>query len=181
MPAAVATILFIAPSVPAQTAGSERTLWDVQIPKSAQDLTGNKKLVFDTWQAFWRGDIEAGLANMADDVTWLIPGKMKTSGLVEGKDNLRKFRHSNLHIFRESHHTVVGIYGDGNTVVMEMSAKAVLRNGQPYENAGVTVWQIENDKIKHVREYVDTYKAMAIEAVIKGQPIFNTRQTDEGH
>jgi ketosteroid isomerase-like protein len=149
---------------------SDKTNWDVAIPASAEHLTGNKKLVFDTWRAFWRGDVETGLANMTDDVSWFIPGAMKTSGLKDGKDAVRAFRQGNLNIFRENHHTVVGVYGDGNTVILELSAKAVLTNGQPYENAGVTVWEIEDGKIRRVREYVDTHKAMAVNALFAKGP-----------
>ncbi len=142
------------------------TQWKLTLPKSAESLTGNKKLVFDTWQLFWRGKIEEGLVNMTNDVTWHVPGAMKTSGLKDGKDAVRNFRKSNLNIFAEQHHTVVGIYGDGNVVVMEMSSKGRLRNGVEYENSGVTVWEVENGKVRRVREYVDTYKAMQVNAVV---------------
>ena len=59
----------------------------------------NKSLVYDTWQAFWRGDIEAGLANFADDATWLVPGRLKASGIKRGKEEIRRFRESNLTVF----------------------------------------------------------------------------------
>jgi ketosteroid isomerase-like protein len=163
---AMAALSFFVRPVFAQQVLSNSPTSDVTIPESAQGLTGDKKLVFDTWVAFWRGDVERGLANMTDDVTWLVPGSMKTSGLKDGKDAVRKFRHNNLSLFSEIHTKVVGIYSDGNTVVMEMSSTAKLKNGQPYENAGITVWDMENGKIKRVREYVDTYKAAALNAMI---------------
>src|SRR4051794_6355905 len=97
----------------------DATRWDVSIPERYRDLDGNRKLVFDTWHAFWRGEVEAGLANMHDDISWLIPGSMKTSGMKRGKEEIRNFRFGNLHIFSEQHHQVVGIYGDGDVVVME--------------------------------------------------------------
>jgi uncharacterized protein len=125
----------------------------------------NKRLVRETWQAFWRGDVEAGLLNMADDVTWFIPGNMKTSGLKRGKAEVGKFRHNNLDIFLELQRNVVGLYAEGATVVLEVAASGRLKNGNAYENAGCVVWEIENGKIQRVREYIDTAKAAAINEV----------------
>jgi hypothetical protein len=129
------------------------------------DTEHNKLLVKNTWDAFWRGDIDAGLANMADDVTWFTPGTMALSGLKAGKDAIRQFRFSELDIFLELRRTVVGLYGDGNTVILEVRAEGRLRNGDPYENAGCVVWEVENGKIARVRQYVDTQKALAINAI----------------
>src|SRR5207245_981446 len=112
-------------------------------------LQGNKQIVLETWLAFQHGDVEAGLANMTEDVTWLAPGANGLSGLKDGKDALRKFRRGELKLFTDLHHKVVGIYGDGNTVVMELSSWGHIINGQPYDNAGVTVWDFEGSKIKH--------------------------------
>ena len=129
------------------------------------DVEINKRLVKDTWDAFWRGDIDAGLANMAEDVTWFTPGTMALSGLKTGKDAIRQFRFNELDIFLELRRTVVGLYGDGNTVILEVRAEGRLSNGDPYENAGCVVWEVEDGKIKRVRQYVDTQKALAINAL----------------
>jgi ketosteroid isomerase-like protein len=102
---------------------------------------------------------------MADDVTWFIPGNMKTSGLKRGKAEVGKFRHNNLDIFLELQRNVVGLYAEGATVVLEVAASGRLKNGKAYENAGCVVWEIENGKIQRVREYIDTAKAAAINAV----------------
>jgi ketosteroid isomerase-like protein len=131
------------------------------------DVAENKKLVKDTWDAFWRGNIEAGVANMADDIAWFTPGAMAMSGWKRGKDEIRKFRFTELDIFLELNRNVIGLYGDGNTVILEVKAEGRLKNGEPYENAGCVVWEIENGKIARVRQYVDTYKAMAINALFK--------------
>jgi uncharacterized protein len=130
-------------------------------------MTGaaNKNLVRETWEAFWRGDIEAGLVNMADDVTWFIPGTMRTSGLKRGKAEVGKFRRNNLDLFIELQRKVVGLYADGATVILEVAASGRLKNGKVYENAGCVVWEIENGKIQRVREYVDTAKAAAVNEV----------------
>jgi ketosteroid isomerase-like protein len=131
----------------------------------------NKKIVKATWDAFWRGDIEAGVANMSDDITWFTQGDMKMAGTKVGKDAIRKFRFTELDVFKDLKRDVVGVYGDGNTVVMELKAVGHLRNGEPYENGGVVVYELDNGKIVRVRQYVDTQKAMALNALFdeKGQ------------
>jgi ketosteroid isomerase-like protein len=167
---AVGIVLLVSAPTFAQAEASKSSS-DVFIPDSVKTVTGNKKLVLDTWLAFWRGDVEAGLANMTDDVTWFNPTSLKVGGMINGKDALRKFRktvepHGSYNIFLELHTRIVGIYGDGNTVVLEDTGAGRLKNGQAYENETVKVVEIENGKIKHVREYADTAKAMAVNALV---------------
>jgi ketosteroid isomerase-like protein len=148
---------------------SDDAVFRITEPEFAKSLTGNKLLIWETWLAFTRGDHEAGLANMAEDVTWLIPGTMKTSGLKKGKEEVRRLRRSVFKsIFRDLEQTMMGIYGDGNVVVSELRVKGHLRNGQAYGGDSATVWVIENGKIRHVREYTDTQRAMAVNAVLQG-------------
>jgi len=130
----------------------------------------NKKLVMDTWLAFWRGDIEEGVANMTDDIAWFTPGTNQFSGWKRGKDAIRAFRFGELDIFEELKREIIGLYGDGDTVVMEALAVGRLRNGAPYENAGCVVWQIRDGKIHTVRQYVDTQKAAAISTLLHSAP-----------
>jgi len=131
------------------------------------DAERNKKLVKDTWEAFWRGDIDAGLANMSDDITWFTPGTMALSGLKRGKDAMRQFRFGEFDIFLELRRHVVGLHADGNTVILEVEAEGRLKNGEPYENAGCVIWEVDDGKITRVRQYVDTQKALAINALFK--------------
>jgi hypothetical protein len=147
-------------------AGSDDAVFHLNVPSFAESLTGNKRIAWETLRAFLQGAHEAGMANLADDITWLIPGSMKTSGLLEGKDAVRKFQESvKKAIFRDLERTIAGIYGDGDIVVSEQSAKGHLRNGEPYENASCFVWEFQDGKVKHIREYTDTQKAMAVDAV----------------
>jgi uncharacterized protein len=126
------------------------------------DTERNKRIVKATWDAFWSGEVDKGLENMSEDIIWQAPEGNAMGGPKRGKAEIRKFRFTELDVFLELRRTVVGIYGDGGTVVMELKAEGKLRNGEPYENAGCVVYDLENDKIVRVRQYVDTQKAMAI-------------------
>jgi ketosteroid isomerase-like protein len=51
-----------------------------------------KAFVTNTGNAFGKGDIKAAFANMADNVSWVVPGDMPgVSGLKRGKDEILKF------------------------------------------------------------------------------------------
>lgn len=56
------------------------------------DAEQNKELIKQTWAAFGKGDLKAAFANMADNVSWLVPGNMPgTSGIKKGKDEIVGF------------------------------------------------------------------------------------------
>jgi ketosteroid isomerase-like protein len=122
----------------------------------------NVALVLQTWEAFWRGDIEAGLANLHADATWLVPGAMPASGLKRGHAEIAAFRRGNISTFAKIERQVRAIHSAENFVAIESIANGVLHDGRAYENAGCVIWELRDGKIAHVREYIDTHKAMAI-------------------
>jgi uncharacterized protein len=138
-------------------------VFNILVAGHLQAVGGNKRLVLATAQALWGGEIEAGLANMADDVTFSIPGAMRTSGLHRGKQAVRELHQSiSSVLFRDMQVSVTGLYGDGDAVIMEMTTHGHLRKGELYEQVGCSVWIVKEAKIHEVREYLDTHKAMAV-------------------
>ena len=120
----------------------------------------NKELVTKTWHAFVKGDIKAAFANMSDDVSWLIPGKLSLSGLKKGKAAVLDFSRGAAKIFPKGLTTDIRrVYGDGDVVVLELTNKGKVANGRDYENDYCFVFEIEGGKIRRVREYLDTHKA----------------------
>ncbi len=73
----------------------------------------NADMVTKAWTALVKGDADAALANMSDEISWVIPGHLPG---------------------------VSGLKRD---------------NGKPYENEYCFVYEIENGKIRRIREYVD--------------------------
>jgi ketosteroid isomerase-like protein len=145
-----------------------KAVFRISVPDSLQHCTGNKAVVLRACEAFWRGDIEAGLGYMTDDATMFVPGAMKTSGLYQGKDAVRTIRQMTTQtIFREADLEIVGLYSDDDTVVLELLTKAVLTSGHAYDQQGCSVWKIRDGKICAVREYIDTQKAMAVNATLE--------------
>jgi ketosteroid isomerase-like protein len=124
-------------------------------------VEGNKEMVTSTWEAFVKGDIKTAFANMSDEISWLIPGNLSNlSGLRKGKAAILEFARNAGRTFPNGLQTQISrVYGDGDTVILELTNRGKLANGKDYENEYCFVFEIEAGKIRRVREYVDTQKA----------------------
>jgi uncharacterized protein len=120
-----------------------------------------KAFVTKTWNAFGKGDIKAAFANLADNVSWVIPGNMPgVSGLKRGKDEIMKFMSGISQVFPEGLQSEIRkTFCDGDTVIIELTNRGKVSNGKSYENEYCFIFELENDKIRRIREYVDTQKA----------------------
>jgi uncharacterized protein len=97
---------------------------------------------------------------MADNVSWLVPGNTPTSGLKRGKEEILKFMSGFSQAFPEGMKIEIRkTYCDGDTVILELTNRGKVSNGKNYENEYCFVFELENDKIRRIREYVDTQKA----------------------
>jgi ketosteroid isomerase-like protein len=119
----------------------------------------NKELVTNFWSAFSTGDIKIAFAYLSDEISWLIPGNLEMSGLRKGKAEILNFARGAAKQFPGGLKSEVRrLYGDGDTVLIEMTNRGKLFNGRDYENEYCFVFEIEAGKIRRVREYVDTQK-----------------------
>lgn len=124
----------------------------------------NKEMVKATWTAFAKGDIKTAFGNIADNVSWLVPGNIPgVSGVKRGRDEILKFMGAFASKIPEGMHSeITRAYADGDTVILELTNKAKVSNGKFYENEYCFVFEIENGKIRRIREYTDTQKAKDI-------------------
>ena len=129
-----------------------------EMPMSVE---ANKQMVTSTWEAFVKGDLKTAFANMSDEISWLIPGNLSNlSGLRKGKAAILEFARNAAKSFPNGLLTQISrTYGDGDTVILELTNRGKLANGRDYENEYCFVFEIEAGKIRRVREYVDTQKA----------------------
>jgi uncharacterized protein len=120
-----------------------------------------KAFVTNTWGLFGKGDIKAAFANMADNVSWVVPGNMPgVSGLKRGKEEILKFMSGVSQTFPEGLKSEIRkTFCDGDTVIIELTNRGKVSNGKSYENEYCFVFELENDKIRRIREYVDTQRA----------------------
>lgn len=129
-------------------------------------IESNKELVTNFWGAFAKGDIKSAFANLSDEVSWLIPGNLPNlSGLRRGKGEILNFARTAAKMFPGGLKSEIRrVYGDGDTVLIEMTNRGKLFNGRDYENEYCFVFEIEAGKIRRVREYVDTQKVKELSA-----------------
>jgi uncharacterized protein len=121
----------------------------------------NKEMVKATWLAFASGDIKTAFGNMADNVSWLVPGNVPgTSGVKRGKDEILKFVAGLGSVFPEGLQTeITRAHASNDAVILELTNRGKVSNGKFYENEYCFVFELENGKIRRIREYVDTQKA----------------------
>jgi uncharacterized protein len=118
----------------------------------------NKELVAKTWRAFITGDLDTALANMSDEVSWVIPGNLPNiSGLKRGKEAIRASGQGAKTAFpngiKSEIHKIHAT--DDNTVIVELTNQGKVANGKDYRNEYCFVFEVEGGKIRRVREYVD--------------------------
>jgi len=122
----------------------------------------NAEFVQKTWRDLIGGKVEAALANMSDEVSWLIPGDVpNVSGLKRGKDEVRKFVSGIGQTFPQGLQTEIRkTYSAGDAVIVELTNRGKVFNGKDYENEYCFVFELEGGKIRRIREYVDMHKVV---------------------
>lgn len=122
----------------------------------------NAEVVRKTWQDLIGGKVEAALANMSEDVSRLIPGNVpNVSGLRRGKEEVRKFVSGIGQAFPQGLQTEIRkTHAAGDAVIVKLTNRGKAFNGKDYENEYCFVFELENGKIRRIREYVDMHKVV---------------------
>src|SRR5580698_5003602 len=109
----------------------------------------NKEMVKAAWNAVGKGDIKTAFGNMADNVSWLIPGNIPgTSGVKRGKDEILKFMAGIGNVFPEGMQSeITRAHGTDDAVILELTNRGKVSNGKFYENEYCFVFEPENGKI----------------------------------
>jgi ketosteroid isomerase-like protein len=118
----------------------------------------NKELVTKTWRAFITGDVDTALANMSEEISWVIPGNLQgISGLKRGKQAIREFGSNVGRAFPQGLNSDINkVHAAGDdTVIVELTNHGKAANGKDYRNEYCFIFEIESGKIRRVREYVD--------------------------
>jgi ketosteroid isomerase-like protein len=123
----------------------------------------NKDIARKTWEAAVRGDIDTATAHVSDEVSWLLPASVNPGGPLKGKQAVAGFFKSLGTAFPGGMKTEIRrVYGDGDTVLMELTNRGQTAKGKQYENEYCFVLEFEGGKIRRVREYTDTAKVKEI-------------------
>jgi ketosteroid isomerase-like protein len=127
--------------------------------------TENKNVVLGFVEAFSRGNIEAAKAVVADDATWWIPGSLPVSGTYRGKKGIfEEFLGKAGALFQPNSVSIQvrNAIAEGDLVAVEWIARGKTAKGKNYENYYHLMFEVKNDKIQAIREYVDTLYAKEV-------------------
>lgn len=118
----------------------------------------NKKLIQDMFAELSKGNAQAFLNNMADDVQFTIMGTTKYSGTCNGKQELLSKVLSPLSAQLEGGLTITpeNFIAEGDFVAMQARGKSNTKAGGTYNNTYCQVFRIVNGKVQQVTEYLDT-------------------------
>ena len=118
----------------------------------------NKQFISNMFAELSKGNGDAFLNALADDVSFTIIGSTKYSGTFKGKQELINKLLAPLNAQVEGGMTITpyNLIADGDFVAMQARGKALSKNGRRYDNTYCHVFRFANGKVQEVTEYLDT-------------------------
>ncbi len=118
----------------------------------------NKQLIQNMFAELSKGNAEAFLGNMADNVRFTLIGTTKYSGTFNGKQELisKLLAPLTAQLDGGISLTPENFIADGEYVAMQARGKAITKAGKSYNNTYCQVFRIVNGKVQEVTEYLDT-------------------------
>lgn len=118
----------------------------------------NKKLIQDMFAELSKGNGEAFLGNLADDVQITLIGTTKFSGTFNGKQEFIEKVLAPLGAQLEGGIAITpsNFIAEGDFVAMQAKGKSTTKGGKSYDNTYCQVFQIVNGKVQRMTEYLDT-------------------------
>ncbi len=118
----------------------------------------NKQLIRNMFAELSKGNAQAFLGNMADNVRFTIIGTTKFSGTFNGKQELVNKVLTPLTSQLEGGLTITvdNLIAEGDHVVMQGRGKSTTKAGKSYNNTYCQVFRIANGKVQEITEYLDT-------------------------
>jgi len=118
----------------------------------------NKRLMQQISAELAKGNSQALVDALAEDVAWTITGTTAFSRTYNGKSSLLKDLLGPLFSQLEEPLTMVAdrFIADGEYVVVECRGQATTKAGVPYNNKYCLVCRMDDGKIKELVEYMDT-------------------------
>ncbi|TGN89721.1 DUF4440 domain-containing protein [Bradyrhizobium yuanmingense] len=128
-------------------------------------VTSPRDVVLNAWKTFSSRDPERIAALFTEDAEWIAPKGNATAIALDHTDHMKgphqiaRFIAQEMHrLFSDIDLAFRGVYVDGDVVIVEERMRATLPGGKPYENEYCFVFEVVGDRIRQVREYMDTRK-----------------------
>jgi uncharacterized protein len=129
-----------------------------------QHTARNKAIAEEFIKVFSSGDVPAILDRLDDDATWWVSGKTEGFAGTKSKAEMGTLLEGVVTMYKAGALVVTPVarIAEGHRVVVEAQAYGELANGRVYNPESVWILDIANDKIKSVREYLDTQHAYEV-------------------
>ena len=122
-------------------------------------IEANKEVVKAFFAAFNRGDVDAALDLLANDMTWTLTGTTPLSGTYRGKDSVRDDFFGK--VMQQVDHdapleiNVIELIAEGDKVVARTEGRVTGKYG-PYNNTYCHVFTVTDGLIRANMEFLDT-------------------------
>lgn len=120
-----------------------------------------KRKVASGFESINRRDLDAFLANWADDATFVFPGHISVSGAKVGKPAIADYFRKLLDQYPKLTFTVKNVFvqnvlalGGTNALAVEWDIQVTNRNGRDLASSGVTIIHVKRSKVVFARDYV---------------------------
>jgi uncharacterized protein len=130
---------------------------------AAMSAQANKKLIQEIFAAAGNPDPAARdrslfVASLADDARWVVTGQYSWSRTFTGKPSILSDLHGHVRsLLVDPARTIAERFiADGDIVVVEARGNNLTKTGVRYDNEYCLVFQLENGKIREIREYCDS-------------------------
>ena len=140
------------------------TISVIQLEKDTREAK-NKQLVLDFWRYFSQGDTSGVAGLMTDDATLTVigrPGGFEGIGEKSGQDLVETMGWIKEVMPNGLVYSIKGMIAEGNKVAAEGESYGVTTKGKAYRGIYHFLFEMENEKIKAVREYLETIHAQQI-------------------
>ena len=128
-------------------------------------MSSPREIVLNAWKTFSSRDAKGIAALFTDDAEWIAPKGNATAVALDHTDHMvgagqiARFIAQEMHkMFSNIDIAFRGVYADGDVVIVEERMRATLPGGKPYENDYCFVFTVAGERIREVREYMDTRK-----------------------
>lgn len=138
-------------------AASLSALAPISWSNESETAANNKRVVqaaFDEWRAGTGGPF----ALLAPEATWTITGNSLAAKKYQSRDEFIEavIKPFNARLTKPLVPTVIGLYAEGDTVVVHFSAEATANDGKPYRNTYAWFMQMKDGKLINVTAFFDS-------------------------
>jgi ketosteroid isomerase-like protein len=145
--------------------------------ETIMSAAANKKLIEEIFAAASNPDPAVRdralfTASLAEDARWVVTGQYSWSRTFTGKEAILTDLHGHVRslLVERSRTLAHRFIADGDHVVVEAKGDNLTKTGVRYDNDYCLVFQLENGKIKEVREYCDSVLTEKALGRFPGQP-----------